>query len=755
MRTRRLRLVALLAWTPLFLPSLLLAQERRIVPADSAVVVQRRLALVVGNQTYRTNPLTNPRNDAAAVAAALRRLGFDDVTEKYDLTRRQLDDVTREFAERVRAGDLALFYYSGHGVQVSQENYLVPIDFQAGSPADVRYNAFPVAQVRDRLEESGARLRVVILDACRDNPFRGTRSSAGGLTAMNVQGEGTLIAYATAENSTAEDNAADSNGLYTKYLLQALATPGVTLKQVFERTRDAVWLQGGRRQRPFVYDGIVGDLVLTSVPAAVSTAPASGAVPDPEVVAWQAVANTTKVAMLEQFVAAFPNGQYAAAARLKIAALAESAAAETAARVKASELLANGKAANDRRDYAGALRLYLEAAQAGSTRAMVSAGALYENPNLAAGVPRDYGQAVFWYRKAAEAGDADGMNRLAWMYRAGQGVAKDDAQSVFWDGKAAAGGNVRAMSMMGWRYKDGVGVERDAAQATFWYRKAAEAGDGDAMLTVAEAYLSGRGVQRDYGQAMAWYRKVAEAHEREYGRGEAMTALGRMYARGAGVAQDDKEAASWFRKAAEAGNTDAMLQLGEMCEEGRGAPSDLQQAVAWYRKGADRGNGYAMEQLERMYEEGRGVPKDPKQAAAWHDKAGTTYVPQYRQTIKRLRPADDIFRYGKAADGRRDYTEALALYRKAAEAGNAGAMAGLGGMYAMGHGVARDDAQAVAWFQKAAAVGDDEGMEQLGEMYEQGRGLPRDLEQALTWYRKAAAAGNEKAGEGLLRLGGT
>jgi len=739
------------------------AQDRKLVPT-APEAAGRRVALVVGNNAYpKTSALHNAVADAVAIGQALGGLGFG-VDLVRDATQEAFERAVDRFVNNVQAGDVALFYYSGHGLEVRGENYLVPVDFAAQDEVQVKRRAVAAGEIEERLQARGARVRILVLDACRDNPYRAVRSGAGGLAAM-AEARGALIAFATGPGKTASDNPGGTNGLFTQELLAVLREPGLTVSEVFRRVRERVDRASGARQTPWVADGLIGDFALgaagasapSSTIARTDAAPAA-AVPGAEQVAWQAVANTTNREMLEQFVAAFPNGQYAAAARLKIAALAESAAAETAARAKVSELLVNGKAANDRRDYAGALRYYLEAAQAGSTRAMVSAGALYENPNLAAGVPRDYGQAVSWYRKAAEAGDAEGMNKLAWMYRTGQGVAKDEAQSVFWDGKAAAAGNVRAMSTMGWRYKDGVGVGRDAAQSTSWYRKAAEAGDVDATLIVAEAYLSGRGVQRDYAQAMALYRKVAEAHEGEYGRAAAMTALGRMYARGAGVAQDDKEAASWFRKAAEAGNADAMLQLGQMCEEGRGVPIDLQQAAAWYRKAADTGSyeGWiAMEQLERLYEEGRGVPKDPRQAAAWHEKAASTPLALHRQTVKRLRPADDIFRYGKAADGRRDYTEALALYRKAAEAGNTGAMAGLGGMYAMGHGVARDDAQAVAWFQKSAAAGDDEGMEQLGEMYEQGRGVPRDLEQALTWYRKAAAAGNEKAGEGLLRLGRT
>jgi uncharacterized caspase-like protein len=248
-----------------------IAQNARASPPIEPVAVQRKMALVIGNSAYPTSPLKNPGNDAIAIAAALQRLGFQ-VTVANDLTRRRMDEITGQFASHLRAGDMALFFYSGHGAQMEQENYLIPVDFQATSPSDIRYNAIAASQIRDRLEDSGARLRIMILDACRANPFLAARGGPMGLAAMTSRVEGTLIAYATADNGLASDNSSESNGLYSKYLLQALQTPGLTLKQVFDRVRDNVWAQSGRRQRPYTYDGIVGDLPFTSAEAALAVA---------------------------------------------------------------------------------------------------------------------------------------------------------------------------------------------------------------------------------------------------------------------------------------------------------------------------------------------------------------------------------------------------------------------------------------------------------------------------------------------------
>jgi formylglycine-generating enzyme required for sulfatase activity len=295
-------------------------QSPRRVSPTSDISITRKMALVIGNSSYPKATLQNPKNDANAMAATLRNLGFQ-VTIGLDLTRRQMDEFTGRFADSLQSGDLALFYYSGHGVQVG-ENYLIPIDYQASSAADLRYEAFPAEQVRDRLEQSPARVRIMILDACRDNPFKGSRGGPAGLKPMTAQAEGTLIAYATAENSTSDDNPREANGIYTKWLLSSLSTPGLSLKQIFEQTKNSVWQQSNRTQRPYIYDGIVGDLVLMQ--AAASPAPQPGpAAPrvafDQE--AWDAVKNSNDPNALRQFIQEYPQSGYVGVARVKIAAL--------------------------------------------------------------------------------------------------------------------------------------------------------------------------------------------------------------------------------------------------------------------------------------------------------------------------------------------------------------------------------------------------------------------------------------------------
>ncbi len=278
-------LLGLAVWTPPAAPQTVAARDLRVEP----IPIQRRVALVIGNAAYQQAPLANPVNDARAVSAVLRRLGFV-VTEAYNAGKRQMRELADQFAAALRPGDLALFYFAGHGMQVRQENYLIPVDFHAASEADVPYEAYSAEQLRDKMETSGARLRLLVLDACRNNPFRGVRSRGGGLAAMRSDAEGTLIAFATGDGNVADDNRGESNGLFTRYLIQELAAPGVSIEEVFKRVKEQVYVSSGKRQNPFTYDNVVGRYYLQLEPmptaaAAAAPAPSPSAVePPPETV---------------------------------------------------------------------------------------------------------------------------------------------------------------------------------------------------------------------------------------------------------------------------------------------------------------------------------------------------------------------------------------------------------------------------------------------------------------------------------------
>ncbi len=215
-----------------------------------------RYALVIGNSAYGSKPLKNPANDARDVGKALQRLGFD-VQLKTDVGLRAMEDAIRDFGVKLKRGGVGIFYYAGHGIQVQGANYLVPIGASLATESDARYECVDAGRVLGKMEDAGNELNIVILDACRNNPFaRSFRSADQGLARMDAP-TGSLVAYATAPNSVASDGHGQ-NGLYTKHLLENINTPGVPIEEVFKRVRIGVMNETGKKQVPWESSSLAG-----------------------------------------------------------------------------------------------------------------------------------------------------------------------------------------------------------------------------------------------------------------------------------------------------------------------------------------------------------------------------------------------------------------------------------------------------------------------------------------------------------------
>lgn len=241
--------------------------------AQGDVTPEQRIALVIGNGQYRPAPLLNPVNDARAVAKALTRSGFR-VMQKENAGRAEMQMALREFGDALRKGGVGLFYFAGHGVQVKGRNFLIPVDAVIEREDEVAYNAVDAAQVLDKMEAANNRLNIVILDACRNNPFaRSFRSASAGLAQMDAP-VGTFIAFATAPGSVASDGEG-KNGLYTEHLLRAMLRPGVKIEDVFKEVRAGVRRASDGRQVPWESTSLEGDFVFVAKPAA---RPAAGTV---------------------------------------------------------------------------------------------------------------------------------------------------------------------------------------------------------------------------------------------------------------------------------------------------------------------------------------------------------------------------------------------------------------------------------------------------------------------------------------------
>jgi hypothetical protein len=223
----------------------------------AASAVEKRIALVIGNAKYREAPLTNPVNDANDMEVALKASGFR-VIKALDASQKEMNRAIAQFGELLTADSVAFFYYAGHGLQVRGKNYLIPVDAEIKSESMVRVESVDVDGVLDQLSHS--ELNIVILDACRNNPFdrkAGRSLGAGGLAQMEAP-KGSMIAYSTAPGKTAADGDG-RNGVYTQALLRHMKEPGLTIEQVFKNVRKEVNRSTKDQQTPWESSSMTGE----------------------------------------------------------------------------------------------------------------------------------------------------------------------------------------------------------------------------------------------------------------------------------------------------------------------------------------------------------------------------------------------------------------------------------------------------------------------------------------------------------------
>lgn len=245
------------------------AQDNRGLTVNPSQTEQR-IALVIGNGGYADSRLVNPPNDAEAVAAALTELGFS-VIKRINSTKRDMKDSVREFGQRIREGGVGLFYFAGHGLQIEGRNFLVPVDAAVTKESEAEFECLDAGFVLAQMEEAHNRLNIIILDACRNNPFaRSFRSQSGGLAKMDAP-KGSILAYATSPGDVAADGSG-KNGLYTESLLKYMRAPGLKIEDLFKSVRVEVVNRSNQRQVPWESSSLMGDFYFSiPVPSRPST----------------------------------------------------------------------------------------------------------------------------------------------------------------------------------------------------------------------------------------------------------------------------------------------------------------------------------------------------------------------------------------------------------------------------------------------------------------------------------------------------
>jgi hypothetical protein len=271
-----------------------------------------RVALVIGNADYPIAPLKNPINDARAMAEKLARVGFE-VIKVENATLGQMNKAVVEFADRLGNDGAAVFYFAGHGVQIRGKNFLLPIDAMPSSEVSLRNTSYDFDQLMDSLGES-RRTNVIILDACRNNPFSNARGGSRGLAQANAP-YGTLISYATSPGLTAADGDGE-NGLFTAALLRQIGEPD-TIEEVFKKVRAQVATASKGEQVPWESSSLVGRFSFVDregEPDRTSTAAI-------DLEYWRSIQGSKNRADYESYLARFPDGQFVDIARSRLAAL--------------------------------------------------------------------------------------------------------------------------------------------------------------------------------------------------------------------------------------------------------------------------------------------------------------------------------------------------------------------------------------------------------------------------------------------------
>jgi len=529
----------------------------------------KRIGLVIGNDAYINLPphhqLQKAQNDARATAETFSKLGFD-ILKGFDLNRRDMNIKLSTLANKIEPGDEVLFFFAGHGVRIGGLNYLLPSDIPSIDRTDknlLKAESLQVNDITDLFRSRGARLSLLVLDACRNNPFQDNkgRSIGGtrGLAAMDPP-EGTLILFSAGAGQAAldrlKDNDPNPNSVFTRTFLPLVEQKGLELarlsRQVKTKVRDLA-KSINHTQTPAIYNEVIGDVYLSGRTKNTNQPPIASQIKSADQVLWETIENSKKASDFEFFLKEHPGSPYASLAKLK------------SHRLNQQKLALKTTPKPDNK--------------------------------------QDDGEHE--YKKAKD------------YYFGQNGTQKDHSQAFKWAQKAANKDLTIAMSFLAKLYNTGQGTPKDHAQAFKWYQKTAHKGQTDDMIELAKLYYEGHGVEKDFSQAFYWAKKAADK-----GNTDGMIVLAALYENGDGVSKDPSQMFKWIEKAANKGNINSMGILAEMYEKGaNGVTKDTALAFKWYLKAAEKGDTYSMTSLALIYDSNIAVLKNAPQGALWMSKA--------------------------------------------------------------------------------------------------------------------------------------
>ncbi len=647
----------------------------------------RRLALVIGNSVYQHVPtLANPSQDARALGATLETMGFE-VQTLIDLEMASMGQAIRDFARRSQDAEIALFFYAGHGIQVDDRNYLLPVNANITRARDLAYEAVSLDLITGELDRSGAQLSLVLLDACRDNPLEELfRRQAGALSrsvntgsglAQTQGAAGMLIAYATAPKMVALDGQGDHSP-FSQALLEWIDQPNIEVGRLFRRVRERVMDITDDQQVPWVEEAVIGEYYLNG------NQPEIAGAPDAEQLFWEHVQTiddpTERLTALQRYMLVFPDGDRAEDARRMRRVLMANLAAvgiETEPTPTGDRTLTLTPV-DSRKQRAARRPARLPDSQSPTRSDSVGdPAALCEraagDPLAAAGAPGR------WlddrrYPLSPSVHHINTDEALAACQRAADQAGGDPAVEALLGRSLIAAGH--------W------------AEALRHLRPAADGGDRVAQYLLATMFRDGQRVPPDRARAKALFEQAAAG-----GHVGAAFELGLAYRDGRGTPADPGQAEAWLTKAAEGGYDWAQYELGRLLAAGRqGGGREMAAALDWWRRAAEQGNGRAAAAAGMLLKEGDGVLADPIEASRWLRLA----VIQGEERAERPL-AEMLLLIG---DGVEAEAEAVRLLERSAKRRDSEAALLLGEIHAKGRSSVSDPAMAAYWLAAAHDVQD-------------------------------------------------
>jgi uncharacterized caspase-like protein len=590
-----MRRVVLVAWMTIGL----------MMSGAVVALAETRVALVIGNSSYENvGALENPVNDASDLAVALEGLGFD-VYLGLDLTQAEMSGLTETFSQASTSADVSLFFYAGHGFQVSGQNYLVPVDARIASADDILTQTVSMTGISRQLEKSGG-LRLVFLDACRDNPFGGSDIDAQLSSGLARMGDAAnfMVSYATQPDNVAYDGTG-RNSFFTEALLSHIYTPGQDVGDLMIAVRKDVLAATGGRQIPWENSSLTRQFTFDTSPVTASE----------ETLLYQVAVSADDPQLMQLYVDRYPQGSHVG----DVVAYLETAdqvgtrtrkltVGDTDAQAERLWQLAQRSRMRPLLEFY--LEQYPDGAHAGQARRLIQSipdkedttpGGICERLTThprdrtakQPGVPfaqlKRNAISAIQACSAAAAQSPELPHYTALLARATI-AAGDVDRAVQLYHQAAERGDLRAMVSLAQLYDTGTGVVQDQARALRLNEQAADAGSLDAKINLAVALFEGAGIAQDTDRAIALLKQAADQ-----GSAKATFNLGVLAQEG--VADTPDQALTYFQRAAREGEVQGYRAAAILLDEGRGVQSNPEMAADLLLRGAAEDNGTIVQQL--------------------------------------------------------------------------------------------------------------------------------------------------------------